>query len=355
MTGITFWAAVAAAGAVPDIDIQFKEFINKYNKVWNYSEDDLKNIRKPIFVDNMNYINKENAKGTNTFTLGITQFSAMTNDEFRALQTLNVKDMPQNKGNFKRKTLKPTKEQLAKLPKSHDWRDENAVTEVKNQGSCGSCWSFSTAGALEGSVAIKTGVLANLSEQNLLDCDHGNNRCHGGWMDNAFMWVNENGLCSDVSYPYACSSGSSNKCEDSKENPHCKDCKLAIQPGEVQGFIDITPEDPEEFKYGLTENPLAVAIEAGSRTFQHYRTGILPTGTCGHNLNHGVLAVAYGEEKGMGYFTIKNSWGADWGESGYIRIQSTGADVPREGTCGILLASSYPWFEPNAKGEEIIQ
>lgn len=103
--GITFWAAVAAAGAVPDIDIQFKEFIDKYNKEWNYSEEDLI-FRKAIFTANMNYVNKENAKGSNPFTLGITKFSAMTNEEFRALQTLNVKDMPQNSGKFKRMTKK---------------------------------------------------------------------------------------------------------------------------------------------------------------------------------------------------------------------------------------------------------
>jgi len=352
--GITFWAAVAAAGAVPDIDIQFKEFIDKYNKEWNYSEEDLI-FRKAIFTNNMNYINKENAKGSNPFTLGITKFSAMTNDEFRALQTLNVKDMPQNSGKFKRMTKKPTKEQLEKLPASHDWRDENAVTEVKNQGSCGSCWSFSTAGALEGSVAIKKGVLANLSEQNLLDCDTTSSRCNGGWMDAAFMWVNEHGLCSYDSYPYKCSRSTSRMCRKSKNHPDCKDCKLAIQPGEVQGFVDVTPKDPEEFKYALTENPLSVAIEAGSKTFQHYKTGILPTGTCGHNLNHGVLAVAYGEEKGMGYFTIKNSWGSGWGEGGYIRVQSTGHGVPEEGTCGILLAASYPYYEPDTKEKEIIQ
>merc|ERR1711953_1529031 len=162
----------------------------------------------------------------------------------------------------------------------------------KNQGQCGSCWAFSTTGGTEGQWAIATGNLQSLSEQQLVDCSKANSGCNGGLMDSAF------------SYPYTARDGS------------CKSSfTTAIPQGDVTGYTDVRSES------GLldavaTVGPISVAIEADQSFFQYYSSGVL-TGSCGTNLDHGVLAVGYGSESGTDYWKVKNSWGASWGMNGY--------------------------------------
>jgi C1A family cysteine protease len=225
------------------------------------------------------------------------------------------------------------------LPSAVDWTAKGAVTPVKDQGQCGSCWSFSTTGALEGAYAIKTGNLASFSEQQLVDCDtlgnggrdHG---CNGGLMDNAFSWISKNnGLCLEADYPYVSGvTKTAGTCSTSCKN---------VAGSDIAKFVDVEPASDLAMMSALALNPVSVAIEADQREFQLYKSGVF-TGACGTNLDHGVLAVGYGSENGLEYYKVKNSWSTTWGEKGYIRLAKGSSYNGGKGQCGILLEASYP-------------
>ena len=211
---------------------------------------------------------------------------------------------------------------------SVDWRDKNKVSSVKNQGHCGSCWAFSSVGAVESAWAIKHNVLYNLSEQELIDCSSENQGCEGGSMVKSFQYIMNNGLCSNESYPYI---GQDNQCNNS--------CKSLV---EISNYSGITPNKETILKYAVQRKPVSVAIQANKRSFQMYKSGIYSDPDCGFQLDHGVLLIGYGYDKiyDMEYWIIKNSWSDSWGENGYIRIQRN-IDDPR-GLCGIAMDPSVP-------------
>lgn len=219
------------------------------------------------------------------------------------------------------------------IPDSIDWVELGAVTSVKDQGECGSCWTFSTVGALEGAYQIKYKDLVEFSEQQLVDCDnwrHGgrDHGCNGGKMEFSFDWVQSNGgLCTLSDYPYTSGdTHTSGKCQSS----HCTS-NANVSP---KDFYDIEVNSDLALMQILSFQPVSVAIEADQKDFQLYKSGVF-TGICGTNLDHGVLAVGYGtSEDGIYYYKLKNSWGSSWGENGYIRIQR--AVDQKEGQCGIL-------------------
>jgi len=203
------------------------------------------------------------------------------------------------------------------------------VTAPKNQGTCGSCWSFSTTGALEGAWQIATGKLVSLSEQQLVDCSTDNNGCGGGSMDTAFSYLEKSGSCTESSYPYKAKSGTC----------HETSCTVGAPKGSVVGYFDVPTNDEKALMEAVAQQPVAVAIEADQMAFQLYNKGIL-TKECGHKLDHGVLLVGYGTENGVDYWKVKNSWGASWGEQGYIRLER--GSTKTEGECGIKAQASYP-------------
>jgi len=286
------------------------------------------------FIANDKFIEQHNTLGS-TFTVGHNKFSHMNSDEFKEfVQAGGFKPT----GMVSTNVLLPPKDASA-LPASVDWTTKGAVTPVKDQGNCGSCWSFSTTGALEGASFIKNGKLISLSEQNFVSCDNRQNGgtdmgCNGGLMDSAFTWAKKNGgVCTEADYPYTSgTTGQSGTCNQSK-------C-TKVATSAPKSYTDVTIDSDTALMTALVQQPVSVAIEADQQAFQLYQTGVF-TAPCGTNLDHGVLAVGYGTSSGVDYYKVKNSWGTSWGMQGYILLQR-GVSQP-QGQCGILSGPpSYP-------------
>ena len=214
------------------------------------------------------------------------------------------------------------------VPDSVDWRDKNAVTPVKNQGQCGSCWSFSATGAMEGSWAIQNNELLSLSEQLLMDCSvrYGDLACNGGEMESAFRFAIDNGMCTESEAPYLAQRETCSPCDTVAFFTNC---------------VSVTPNNELHLKQAVSRGPVSVAIQADTKTFQFYSGGIISGDACGTQLDHGVLVVGYGEEDGEKYWLVKNSWGTSWGDAGYVKIERTDSENTL-GTCGIAMQPSYP-------------
>ncbi|KAK4787391.1 hypothetical protein SAY86_011224 [Trapa natans] len=302
----------------------FESWMAKHGKSYENLEEKLH--RFEVFEENLKHIDETNKKITN-YWLGLNEFADLTHEEFKKMYLglkkvdLSQRSQPSDE-DF-------THSEFVDLPKSVDWRKKGAVTSVKNQGSCGSCWAFSTVASIEGINQIVTGNLTSLSEQELIDCDTNyNNGCSGGLMDYAFTYIISNGgLHKEDDYPYIMEEGT---CELTKD-----ESELVT----ISGYHDVPANNEQSLLKALANQPLSVAIEASGRDFQFYSGGVFD-GHCGTELDHGVAAVGYGSTKGVDYIIVKNSWGPKWGEKGFIRMKrNTGKP---EGLCGINKMASYP-------------
>mmetsp|Transcript_62028 Transcript_62028/g.192559 ORF Transcript_62028/g.192559 Transcript_62028/m.192559 type:complete len:480 (-) Transcript_62028:104-1543(-) len=304
----------------------FEDFVKARGRAYATKEE--RQARFAIFRANYALIEAENAKG-HPYTLGVNDFADQTPQEFQAMHLgLNSPTPAKLWAGLQR--LGTQLYSGAALPEAVDWTAHGAVTSPKNQGHCGSCWSFATTGALEGAWQIATGKLVSLSEQQLVDCSKdGNEGCSGGSMDLAFTYLKGRAVCAAASYPYTASEG---RCQEAN-------CTEGIPRGGVQGYHDVTPQDERALMEAVAKQPVAVAIEADQAAFQLYHGGIL-TKECGKKLDHGVLLVGYGTEDGVDYWKVKNSWGASWGEQGYVRIERNASK--KHGECGINSSPSYP-------------
>lgn len=212
---------------------------------------------------------------------------------------------------------------------------KGVVTPVKNQGQCGSCWSFSATGAMECQYAIKNGKLNSLSEQQLVDCAgsrYGCAGCNGGQMTGAMQYAaDEGGLCLESAYKYTARDGT------------CKASSCGTKYDHNKGYKAVTKHSSSALETATAEGCVSIGIEADQTAFQHYSSGVL-TGTCGTRIDHGVLVVGYGESGGQKYWKVKNSWGESWGERGYILICRDCAKNGNQGECGILDEPNVPTY-----------
>ncbi|XP_010442505.1 PREDICTED: KDEL-tailed cysteine endopeptidase CEP1 [Camelina sativa] len=287
-----------------------------------------------VFKHNVKHIHETNKKDK-SYKLKLNKFGDMTSEEFRRTYAGS---------NIKHHRMLQGERQAAKsfmyanvdtLPTSVDWRKNGAVTPVKNQGQCGSCWAFSTVVAVEGINQIRTQKLTSLSEQELVDCDTNENQgCNGGLMDLAFDFIKEKGgLTSELVYPYQ---ASDETCDTKKENAPVVS---------IDGHEDVPKNSEDDLMKAVANQPVSVAIDAGGSDFQFYSEGVF-TGRCGTELNHGVAVVGYGTTiDGTKYWIVKNSWGEEWGEKGYIRMQRGIRN--KKGLCGITMEASYPLKNSN--------
>ncbi|CAI9115836.1 OLC1v1016840C2 [Oldenlandia corymbosa var. corymbosa] len=308
-----------------EVKALYEEWLVKHGKSYNGLGE--KDKRFDVFKDNLRYIDEQNSLPDRSYQLGLNRFADLTNEEYRS-KYLGTRIDPK-----RRLAKKPSNRYLPKLgdelPDSVDWRKSGAVAPVKDQGSCGSCWAFSTVASVEGINKIVTGDLISLSEQELVDCDKTYNEgCNGGLMDYAFEFIIQNGgIDTEDDYPYR---GRDMRCDTYRKN-----AKVVT----IDGYEDVQAGDEAALKTAVASQPVSVAIEGSSRDFQLYYKGVF-TGKCGTQLDHGVNVVGYGTDNGKDYWIVRNSWGASWGENGYIRMERN-VKLPT-GLCGITSEPSYP-------------
>ncbi|KAK6467411.1 cathepsin L1-like [Huso huso] len=316
--------AVAAASSFlkdPALEDPWQEWKGLHGK--QYSEE-TESYRRMVWEDNWRFIeqhNQEHAAGKHSYKLGMNHFGDLTDQEFNKMNGFRpdpaLRKLP---------VFNSTGSTVC--PKSIDWRVKGYVTHVKDQGACGSCWAFSATGALEGQHFKKTGRLVSLSEQNLVECTtkykYRNCGCHGGFVNIAFQYVIDHGITSEQSYPYTG--------EDDQPCRYTEQLKVTS----ISDFKRIDSKDEKSLRDAVgTVGPISVSVDAS--TFKLYKSGIYFNPACTQSTNHAVLAVGYGKERKDTFWILKNSWGLDWGENGYMRLAKD-----KDNHCGIANQAYYP-------------
>ncbi|XP_067468895.1 cathepsin S, ortholog 1 [Thunnus thynnus] len=303
----------------------WEEWKIKHHKVYANQTEII--FRRAVWEKNMKLVlrhNQEASAGKHSFTLGMNHLADMTAEEVN--EKLNGLKLEEPVGS-RNDTFKDLSGLT--LPKRVDWREEGLVSPVQNQGLCGSCWAFSSMGALEGQMKKRRGVLVPLSPQNLVDCStfDGNRGCRGGYISKAFSYVIRNkGVDSESFYPYEHQNG---KCRYSVEGKagYCSDFHILPRGDEMTLQEKVA-----------TVGPISVAVNAMLQSFHLYKGGLYDEPSCNPRfINHAVLVVGYGTDNGQDFWLVKNSWGTEWGEEGFIRIARN-----KNNLCGIATFAVYP-------------
>lgn len=314
---VTLLVAVLSSGLEEQlIKDLFEQWKISHGRVYSSYEE---NFRFNVFTENYLNILAVNELD-DSVTLALNQFADLTSEEFGAMYTGTY--AKGNTGNYH--VFDPIDP-----PASVDWRTKGAVTPVKNQGTCGSCWAFSSTGSLEGLYFINNTNLVSFSEQNLVDCVTADQGCNGGLMSDALAYTATGGINTEADYPYL---GRDGDCKfDSSKAYHVNN-----------GYYNVTPKSLDQMIAAVVSQPVSVAVQANQLVFQFYAGGVIKR-FCGDTLDHGVLVVGYDVVKGDQAFIVKNSWGATWGNSGYLYIATDATANSGNGVCGILADPSIPF------------
>jgi len=311
--------AVALGLSESEYQTAFTNWMQLNQKSYNHDEFF---TRYQIFRSNLDFVNKHNAEG-HSFTVAINEFADLTAEQFaRIYAGMNV--IVESSAIQYQST-----DANVGLPDSFDWRTKGAVTGVKNQGQCGSCWSFSTTGSTEGCHFISGNSLVGLSEQNLMDCSYsyGNQGCNGGLMTSAMNYIIKNGgIDTESSYPYTAQDG-----------PSCQ-YSVGNRGATLKSYTNVQSGSEADLQQKVNSGPTSVAIDASHSSFQLYSSGVYYEPACSSSaLDHGVLAVGWGVDSGSQYWLVKNSWGTSWGMQGYIEMARN-----RNNNCGIATMATLP-------------
>lgn len=307
------------------VEDAWQSYIRTHQK--NYT--DQENVsRKDVFRQNMRLIHSTNRANLG-FQLAVNHLADRSKDELKLLRGRKVTTGYNGGQQF------PyiADEMVKDLPDQLDWRLFGAVTHVKDQSVCGSCWSFGTTGTIEGAYFVKYGHLVYLSQQALIDCSwgFGNNGCDGGDDAQAYQWIMKHGgIPTEGDYgPYYGQDG------------YCHVDKVPLT-AKITSFVNVTSGDQNALKVALAKHgPISIAIDASVPTFTFYSNGIYYDPKCGNqpeNLDHAVLLVGYGQLNGNDYWLVKNSWSNYWGNDGYVLMS------PKDNNCGVMTSPTYVNF-----------
>ncbi|CAF0898668.1 unnamed protein product [Rotaria sordida] len=307
-----------------DLQASFDKFKKKHG--YKYKDESEHRYRLKIFRHNNRYVNTRNRAGL-TYKMKLNKFADRTDDELRAIR--GRRHTKGYNGGLRFPIEELTKDNRA-IPHSIDWRIMGAVTPVKDQGICGSCWSFGTTGVIEGAYFVKHGSSIRLSEQDLVDCSwgFGNNGCDGGEDFRAFQYImKHDGIALEDAYgPYL------------QEDSFCHH-DMVTKGAKILGYVNVTESDVEALKIAIAKKgPVSVGIDAAHKSFVFYASGVYYEPECGNtpeDLDHAVLAVGYGTLNNEDYWLIKNSWSTYWGNDGYVLMSR------KNNNCGVATAATY--------------